>query len=69
MSLNSNGYNLEPSSFSSGELGAFNLKVNLPKLQMPIFDGNIHQWQEFWDIFNSAIHEQQTLSAVSKFNT
>ena len=68
VSLNSRGYNLEPSSFSSGELGAFNLKVNLPKLQLPIFDGNIQQWQEFWDIFNSAIHEQQTLSAVSKFN-
>ena len=68
VSLNLGGYNLEPSSFSSGELGAFNLKVNLPKLQLPIFDGNIQQWQEFWDIFNSTIHEQQTLSAVSKFN-
>ena len=35
---------------------------------MPVFDGNIQQWQEFWDSFNSAIHEQQTLPAVSKFN-
>ena len=30
--------------------------------------GNIQQWQEFWDILNSTIHEQKTLSAVSKFN-
>ena len=45
-----------------------NLRVNLPKLQLPVFDGNIQQWQEFWDSFNSAIHEQQTLPAVSKFN-
>ena len=44
VSLNSGGHNLEPSSFSSGELGAFNLKVNLPKLQLPIFDGKIQQW-------------------------
>ena len=52
VSLNSGGYNLEPSSFSSsGEFRAFNLKVNLPKFQLPIFDGNIQQWQEFWDIF------------------
>ena len=68
VSLTSGGHNLEPSSFSSGELGALNLRVNLPRLQLPIFDGNIQQWQEFWDIFNSTIHEQQTLSAVSKFN-
>ena len=41
------------------------LRVNLSKLQ---FDGNIQQWQEFWDSFNSVIHKQQTLPAVSKFN-
>ena len=63
MSLTSGGYNLEPSSFSSGEMGAFNLKVNLPKLQLLIFDVNIQQWQEFWDILiqpftNSKLYQQ-----------
>ena len=34
-----------------------NLRVNLPKLQLPVFDGNFQQWQEFWDIYKATIHE------------
>ena len=30
-------------SLSLGE----NLRVNLPKLQLPVFDDNLQQWQEF----------------------
>ena len=33
-----------------------------------MFDGNLQQWQEFWDIYKATIHEQQTMPAVSKFN-
>ena len=44
------------------------LRVNPPKLQLPVYDINIQQWQEFLDNFNSAIHELQMLPAVSKFN-
>ena len=51
----------------SSSLGE-NLRVNLPKLQLPVFDGNLQQWQEFWDIYKANIHEQQTMPAVSKFN-
>ena len=47
--------------------GQSNFKVNLPKLQLPIFDGDIQQWQEFWDIFKSSVHEQN-LTKVSKFS-
>jgi len=42
------------------------IKVNLPKLQLPTFDGKVSEWQEFWDIFASAIHDQN-LPVVSKF--
>ena len=41
----------------SSSLGE-NLRVNLPKLQLPVFDGNLQQWQEFWDIYKATIHEQ-----------
>ena len=62
------GYNTELItrliSSSSGE----NLRVNLPKLQLPVFDGNLQQWQEFWDIHKVTIHEQQTMPAVSKLS-
>ena len=51
----------------SSSLGE-NLRVNLPKLQLPLFDGNLQQWQEFWDIYKATIHERQTMPAVSKFN-
>ena len=40
------------------------VKVNLPKLQLPVFDGKMHEWQEFWDIFHS---DEQKLPNVTKF--
>ena len=33
-----------------------------------MFDGNLQQWQEFWDIYKANIHEQQTMPAVLKFS-
>ena len=47
--------------------GGYN-NTNLPKLQLPVFDGNLQQWQEFWDIYKATVHKQQTMPAVSKFN-
>ena len=41
--------------------------MKLPKLDLPTFNGNLLGWQEFWDIFNSTIH-QQSLSNVVKFS-
>ena len=40
----------------------------LPKLNMPTFDGNVLNWQSFWDSFSSAVHENAYLSDVQKFN-
>jgi len=34
------------------------MKMKLPKLNLPNFDGDILRWQEFWDMYNSAVHEQ-----------
>ena len=48
-----------------------NLQVNLSKLQSPVFDGNLQQLQEFWNIYNAAIHKQQNqqiMPALLKFN-
>ena len=62
------GYNTELiMRLISSSLGE-NLRVNLPKLQLPVFDGNLQQWQKFWDIYKATIHEQQTMPAVSKFS-
>ena len=44
------------------------LQISLPKLQLQTFDGNLQQWQEFWDIFNASVHQQQSLPPVAKFS-
>ena len=40
----------------------------LPKLDLPTFDGNILNWQTFWDAFNSTIHLNTTLTEIQKFS-
>ena len=42
-------------------------QIKLPKLDLPIFDGDIIHWQEFWDVFNVAVHEQE-VPKVTKFS-
>ena len=43
-------------------------KVKLPKLTLPRFDGRLDRWTTFWDSFESAIHTNNDLSDVDKFN-
>ena len=43
-------------------------KAKLPKLVLPKFRGDVTQWQNFWDSFNSAIHSNPHLSLIDKFN-
>ena len=43
------------------------VQMKLLKLQLPIFEGDILQWQEFWDIYNSAVHKQD-IPNVTKFS-
>ena len=40
----------------------------LPKLTLPLFNGDILQWQTFWDSFESSIHLNMNLTDVQKFN-
>ncbi|XP_053392033.1 uncharacterized protein LOC128554743 [Mercenaria mercenaria] len=42
--------------------------VKLPKLDMISFNGDKLQWPEFWDSFSRAVHENDKLSSVDKFN-
>ena len=32
------------------------------------FDGNVFKWHQFWDTFETTIHNSKTLSDVDKFN-
>ena len=42
------------------------IKVKLPKLSLPYFDGNPTQWTAYWDSFKSTIHNHPDLSKVDK---
>lgn len=43
-------------------------QVNLPKIDLPIFSGNIEEWFSFYSLFNSMIHENKQLEIASKFH-
>ena len=43
-------------------------RVKLPKISLPQFRGNLMKWTAFWDSFNSAVHTNDRLSEIDKFN-
>jgi hypothetical protein len=40
----------------------------LPKLEIPKYGGKVTEWNSFWDLYDSAIHSNPTISKVNKFN-
>ena len=42
--------------------------TRLPKLTLPTFSGNPLMWQTFWDSFSAAVHSNNSLTGVHKFN-
>ena len=51
----------EPMRHTTGGTG-----VKLPKLDVPVFDGNIIHWKRFWDQFTITVHSKTTLSNAEK---
>ncbi|CAH2103260.1 unnamed protein product [Euphydryas editha] len=45
-----------------------NSEVHLPRIQLPHFSGKYTEWQSFYDMFLSLIHENNTLSPVQKLH-
>ena len=44
------------------------VKVKLPELVIKKFNGNILEWQSFWDQFSLAIHQKDYISDIDKCN-
>ena len=40
----------------------------LPKLDLPYFNGDVLQWQTFWDSYESTIHYNSSLTDIQKFS-
>ena len=45
-----------------------NVNCKLPELELPVFKGQALKWQGFWDQFNVAIHQNESLSDINKLN-
>ena len=43
-----------------------NTGVKLPKISIPLFDGNILNWGNFWEQFEVAIHSREQLMDAEK---
>ena len=43
-------------------------KVNMPKLQLPKFSGDLTEWTTFWKLFSSSIHDSPYFTNDEKFN-
>jgi hypothetical protein len=44
------------------------VKPKLPKLTLPKFKGVVTMWNTFWDSYESAIHTNDDISPIDKFN-
>ena len=44
------------------------VKAKLPKLILPKFRGGVTTWTGFWDSYKSAVHDNEILSKINKFN-
>lgn len=43
-------------------------KAKLPRLSLPSFSGNVTKWTTFWDSCESAVHKNENLTDIDKFN-
>ncbi|XP_071033036.1 uncharacterized protein [Parasteatoda tepidariorum] len=50
------------------ESAAEKVRIQLPKLSIAKFYGDVSQWLTFWNSFETAIHNNELLDKVDKFN-
>uniref|UniRef100_A0A1X7U524 CCHC-type domain-containing protein n=1 Tax=Amphimedon queenslandica TaxID=400682 RepID=A0A1X7U524_AMPQE len=43
------------------------VRAKLPKLDLPVFNGEITKWFTFWDSYKAAVHDNSDLLPVQKF--
>ena len=43
-------------------------RCKLPKLELPVFNGDILKWQEFWGMFDTSINSNHSINDIDRFN-
>ena len=67
--IRANSTNQHEVSNTSGNDGAANsTSMRLPKLQLTHFKGDVTKWRSFWDCFKAAVHSNQAISKIDKYN-
>ena len=68
--VDNSGQNVELTSATAVPIQQSNrasARAKLPKLEVRKFKGSVFEWQEYWDAFESSIHNNEGLSVVHKF--
>lgn len=60
--------NEKPKSNASNSMPSGGPSFKLPQIQISKFDGSLHHWLEFRDMFVSLIHENPSIQPVHKFH-
>ena len=68
VSLTSGATVSSTSSTSSTISAVSRTKPRLPELALPKFKGDVKHWTAFWDSFQSAVHNNNEIPKVDKFN-
>ena len=42
-------------------------QAKLPKLDLPVFKGDVTEWMTFWDLYSVAVHTNPGLSPIERF--
>ena len=50
------------------KIGQHHVSIKLPKLEIPMYNGEKLRWTEFWDTFETTIHQNPTLSDIEKLH-
>lgn len=57
-----------PGDFNSSGSGVGEIRVRLPKLDLPKFDGTLSSWPNFRDTYVALIHSNSSLKDIEKFH-
>ena len=47
---------------------SFSVSSKLPKIELPIFSGDLLKWHGFWYQFDISIHQNKSISDIDRFN-
>ncbi|XP_066909233.1 uncharacterized protein, partial [Halyomorpha halys] len=57
-----------PACSTFSQSGSYSQKLQLPRIPIPTFCGDLLKWSHFHDTFVSLVHEEPTLAKIEKFH-